>query len=465
MNKELLVLKAKIELARRNFFCFCNLLQPKFYKKDRKYLIDLCNTLQQFYESDDEDVLIVNEPPRHGKSLSSQLFTEWVLGKDRDMQIMTASYNTDLSTTFSKAVRNTISMEKVDTYRVVYSDIFPDTKIKYGDSRMDRWSLEGSMNNYLATSPNGSATGFGCRLMIIDDVIKNAEEAHNAIVKEKHFEWFTNTMMSRLEKGGKIIIIMTRWATDDLAGRILDWCKSTNKKYKHVNMKAIQDDNTMLCEDVLPLDKANELKTIMGADIFSANYQQVPIDLEGRLYTTFKTYDTKPQFKRISCYIDTADKGEDYLCCIVYGEYNNEAYVLDVVFTQDPMEITEKKVAKCLYNNRVNYCKIEGNNGGEGFARSVKNILDNKYHDNSTVIKTFHQSKNKEARIYSNATWVMEHIYYPSNWNIRWKEYYDSMYNYQAEGKNKHDDAPDATTGIAENMYKRGKGKAKFYRV
>ena len=59
----------------------------------------------------------------------------------------------------------------------------------------------------------------------------------------------------------------------------------------------------------------------------------------------------------------------------------------------------------------------------------------------------------------------MEHIYYPSNWNMRWREYYDSMYNYQAEGKNKHDDAPDATTGIAENMYKRRKGKAKFYKI
>lgn len=461
MDKKLLVLKAKIELARRNFFYFCNLLQPNFYKEDRKYLINLCNTLQEFYEGS-EDILIINEPPRHGKSFTSQLFTEWILGINNKMQIMTASYNTDLSTSFSKSVRNSISMEKVDKYIPVYSDVFPNTKIKYGDSRMDRWSLEGSMNNYLATSPNGSATGFGCKLMIIDDVIKNAEEAHNAIVKQKQFDWFTNTMMSRIEQGGKIIIIMTRWSSDDLAGRILEWCKYTNKKYKHVSMKAIQDNNTMLCDSVLSYNKAIELKSIMGADIFSANYQQVPIDLEGRLYTSFKTYDIKPQFERISCYIDTADKGSDYLCCIVYGEYNKEAYVLDVVFTQDPMSITENKVAKCLYENRVNKCKIEGNNGGEGFARSVERILGNYYSNNRTVIKTFHQSKNKESRILSNASWVMEHIYYPTNWNIRWVEYYESMFNYQAQGKNKHDDAPDCTTGIAEELYSRRKGRARF---
>lgn len=465
MDKKILIQKTKVELARRKFFNFCNLLQPKFYRKDRKYLVDLCNTLQDFYEKDEEDILIINEPPRHGKSFTSQLFTEWVLGKNKDMQIMTASYNTDLSTGFSKKVRDNISMEKVDKYIPVYNDVFPHTKIKYGDSRMDRWSIEGSYNNYLATSPNGTATGFGCKLMIIDDVIKNSEEAHNSTIKEKHFSWFTDTMLSRLECGGKIIIIMTRWASDDLAGRILQWCKDTNKKYKHINMKAINDDNTMLCDSVLSYNKALELKSLMGADIFSANYQQIPIDLEGRLYSHFKTYESKPNFNRISAYIDTADKGSDYLCCIIYGEYNNEAYVLDVVHTQAKMELTEGIVAKRLYENGVNKCKIEGNNGGEGFSRSVERILRERYNSNQCVISTFHQSKNKEARILSNATWIEEHIYYPINWNSKWQSYYEAMFNYQASGKNKHDDAPDATTGVAEQFNGKRKGRAKFYKI
>ena len=201
MNKKLLKQYAKIELAKREFFYYCNLKAPDFYKLNRQYLIDFCNELQAFYEGDDE-VMVINMPPRHGKSRTAGLFVEWVLGKNKNEKIMTGSYNETLSTMFSKNVRNDIQEAKVDEYKVVYSDIFPDTKIKVGDGAMNLWSLEGGYNNYLATSPTGTATGFGCSLMIIDDLIKNAMEAYNAEVLEKHWDWFTNTMLSRLEEGG-----------------------------------------------------------------------------------------------------------------------------------------------------------------------------------------------------------------------------------------------------------------------
>ena len=111
---------------------------------------------------------------------------------------MTGSYNETLSTVFSKNVRNTIQEIKADEGKVVYSDIF-DAKIKFGDGAMNLWSLQDGYNNYLATSPTGTATGFGADIIIIDDVIKNAEEANNALVLEKHWEWFCftgNTMVS-----------------------------------------------------------------------------------------------------------------------------------------------------------------------------------------------------------------------------------------------------------------------------
>ena len=460
MDKKLIKLGAKIELARREFFFYCNLKAPDFYKHDRKYLIDLCNEFQDFYESDDE-VLIVNEPPRHGKSRTAGLFVEWVLGKNQNEKIMTGSYNETLSTMFSKNVRNSIQEEKADKYKPVFSDVFPGVAIKHGDGAMNLWSLEGGYNNYLATSPTGTATGFGCSLMIIDDLIKNAEEAYNETVLEKHWDWFTNTMLSRLEEGGKIIIIMTRWASGDLAGKALDYYKEQGIKVRHISMKALIDEEKkqMLCPEVLSYRSYKNKVKAMGADIASANYQQEPIDLKGRLYSNFKTYTERPKdsegnslFTRIGAYIDTADEGSDYLCAIVYGEYNKEAYVLDVLYTKDPMEITEPNTAKILYKNGVNVADIESNNGGRGFARSVERILKEKYNSNKTIIKWFHQSKNKQARILSNSTWVMDHIYYPVNWRDKWPEYYKAMTTYQREGKNKHDDAPDATTGIAEKI-------------
>ena len=450
-NKELIRKQARLELARRDFFYYCHMKAPNFYKKDRKFLVDMCEQMQEFINSD-EEVLIINEPPRHGKSRTGQCFVEWVLGNDHSQKIMTGSYNEKLSTQFAKGVRNTIQEEKADAERIVYTDIFPNTAIKRGDGSMNMWSLEDGYNNYLATSPTGTATGFGATLMIIDDVIKNAEEANNADVKEKHWEWFTNTMLSRLEEGGKIIIIMTRWASDDLAGKALEHFKEIGMKVRHINMRAIREDGSMLCSEILSYKSAMNKKATMGADIFNANYQQEPIDIKGRLYSRFKTYDgLLPQFKSIKNYTDTADTGSDYLCSIVYGvTFANEAYVLDVIYTKEPMEITEPLVAEQLYNFNVNDADIESNNGGRGFARSVDNLLWEKYQSNRTYINPFTQSKNKIARILSNATWVMQHIYFPVDWKNRWSDYYDAMIKYQREGKNAHDDAPDATTGIAE---------------
>lgn len=464
MDRELIKLGAKIELARREFFFYCNLKAPNFYKTDRQYLVDLCNEFQDFMQSDDE-VMIVNEPPRHGKSRTAGLLVEWVLGNDQSQKIMTGSYNETLSTMFSKNVRNDIQEVKADQYKPVFSDVFPGVSIKQGDGAMNLWSLEGGYNNYLATSPTGTATGFGASLLIIDDLIKNAEEANNELVKEKHWSWFTDTMLSRLEEGGKIIIIMTRWASDDLAGRALEHFKEAGAKIRHISMKALLNPETheMLCPEVLSYKSYQAKIKAMGADIASANYQQEPIDLKGRLYTSFKTYDELPfdengnsLFTGIYSYTDTADEGADYLCSIIFGAYMKEAYVLDVYYTNAGMEITEKEVAKRHKEHKVNKSRIESNNGGSGFARNVKRISDDDLKNKITVFTWFHQSKNKKARILSNATWVMEHIYYPKNWKNKWPEYHRDMSRYQREGSNKHDDAQDATTGVAETMYMLG---------
>ena len=459
MDKELIRLGARTELARREFFFYCQLKAPDFYKDDREYLTQLCNSLQEFVESD-EEVCVINVPPRHGKSRTAGNLVEWFLGNDPTKKIMTGSYNETLSTMFSKNVRNSIQAVKADIYKPVFSDVFPGVRIKYGDAAMNLWSLEGGYNNYLATSPTGTATGFGCDLMIIDDLIKAAKEAYNARVLEEHWTWFTDTMLSRLEEGGKIIIIMTRWHSEDLAGRVLEWCKEKGKRYRHIAMKALIDkeSHTMLCPEILSYASYMDKISAMGEDIASANYNQEPIDLKGQLYTSFKTYDDvprdttgKPLFSSVRNYTDTADEGSDYLCSITYGVYNKEAYVLDVIYTQKPMEDTEPMVAKALFEYGVNRAKIESNNGGRGFARSVNSILKQEYKSNKTKVRWFHQSENKIARILSNSTWVMNHIYYPKNWKDRWPDYYKAMYKYQREGNNAHDDAPDATTGVAEN--------------
>lgn len=454
MDKQLLKYYARMELARRSFWEYCKFTSPDFYREDRLFLKDLADRLQWFVEEAKEQIFVVNMPPRHGKSRTATNFVKWLFGKyGKDIKVMTGSYNETLSSTFAKQVRDSIA-EKRTLGVTVYNDIFPKTRIKYGEAAVQKWALEGSQQaNYLATSPTGTATGFGCNIMIIDDVIKNAEEAYNANTLQRLIRWFTDTMLSRTENGFKLIIIMTRWSSEDLAGFVLD----NYPGVVHINYKAVQDDGSMLCPEILSREDY-ELKTMnMNRDIVAANYQQEPIDVKGRLYTKIKTYTDVPKdesgndlFRYRLNYTDTADEGSDFLCSICYGMYEDAYYILDVLYTKDAMEITEPETAQMLTRHGIDCAIIESNNGGRGFARNVERectALGNKH----TNIKWFHQSKNKVARILSNSTSVMNNVYFPVNWEDRWPEFAMAIRKYQREGKNEHDDAPDALTGVYEN--------------
>ena len=440
---------ASIELARRDFFHFCSLLAPNFYKEDRPYIVKICKELQEFINSD-KKYIIINVPPRHGKSRTLTMFIAWLFGLSVEYKIMYGTYSEFLSTTFSKTVRDMIMEEKTDD-RIIYTDIFPKTKIKKGEARANFFTLEGGFSNFLAVSLGSAATGMGCNFLVIDDVIKNYAEACNERVLEDIYNWYTNTMLSRTENGSKIVCVSTRWSTLDLAGRILDYCKEYDEPYIHINMSALQDDGTMLCDEILSRKDYDEKIRVMGEDLVAANYDNKPINIKGVLYTEFKTYDILPNNNEgIYCVVDSADCGEDFLCGIVFTVYNQQAFVIDILYTQANMEITEYDTADMIYRNNVNVVSIEGNSGGRGFARSVSRILKEKYHSNKATIKTYHQNQNKESRILSNATWCEQNIFFPEDWKRRFSKFSQDLMKYQRTGKNLHDDAPDCLTMCCE---------------
>ena len=457
-------------MGRKNLRTFCNLRKPDFYKPEREYQDTLCNTLQAAYEKKlvsektgkPIKYLIINLPPGFGKSYTLANFANWCYGQNVKNKIITVSYNGYIAPEFARTTRDMIDEEpepgEEDTYTT--RDFFPEVKLKYGDSSVMKWSLEGSYASYLATSPGGTATGFGGTLIIVDDLIKSHMEAFNDDLLDGQWQWFTDTMLSRLEEGGKIILIMTRWASRDLAGRAKEYFTEQGLKVREVVMRAVQDDGSMLCPSILSRESYGMKTKAMSEEIASANYQQIPVDIKGRLYAGFKTYSALPVDERGKdlCtgsynYTDTADTGADYLCSINYREFNGEAYITNIIYTKDGMEVTEPAVAEMLDKDRVNVAEIESNNGGRGFARNVQTLLRQRG-NRRCVVKWFHQGQNKKARILTNATWVMEHIYFPVNWRDRWPEFYRAMTAYQRAGKNAHDDAPDAVTGIAERFTK-----------
>lgn len=459
---ELLLKKQKLQ-AKKDFWEFCKLREPDFYKDTRQHLKDICYTLQNLYEGTlinsytkkTYRCLMLNLPPRHGKSRTLTNFTAWCLGNDIKNMVMTISYNDNSATEFSRFTRDIIMQEQIkDT--IAFSDIFPGVCIKQGNASVEKWALEGRFFSYLGAGFNGSITGKGCNILIIDDPIKNAEEALNEEFLDKIYRKYTDTLLSRVEGDGIQIICMTRWSKNDLCGKILD--SEDKDDWYILNLPAYDEQkDKMLCTDILNKSNFLKLKRNMSDIIFLSNYQQEPIDVKGILYTNFKTYTDTPidesgniNFECIVSYTDTADEGSDYLCSLIAGVYKGEAWVLDVIYMNEGMEITEPVVAVAFVKNKVNIAQIESNNGGKGFARNIDDLIWEKYKTRSVVIKWFHQSKNKTARILSNSAFIMNHIYFPWNWKSKWPKYFKDMLTYKREGKNKHDDAPDATTGLAE---------------
>ena len=171
---------------------------------------------------------------------------------------------------------------------------------------------------------------------------------------------------------------------------------------------------------------------------------------EGLLYNAFQTYDTLPPIKIIKNYTDTADTGDDYLCSIVYGipiEKKDESiYLIDVLYSSEPMEKTEQWTASLIERNKVNLTDVESNNGGRGFAR----VIDKTTPVNCSV-QWFHQTQNKEARIFSQSATVNRRIVMPSDWRVRFGKFAEHLTTYKKNFKaNKHDDIPDTLTGIIE---------------
>lgn len=116
-----------------------------------------------------------------------------------------------------------------------------------------------------------------------------------------------------------------------------------------------------------------------------------------------------------------------------------------------------------LYSSHTQDAIIESNNGGRGFARNVKRILWDTFRSRRTRIIDRDQRSNKQSRILSQATFVMTNIFYPADWNERWPRYYAAMCSYMRKGRNAHDDAPDATTGLAEYMQGGSAQRSHYY--
>lgn len=202
-------------LARRRLLHFIQKFKPNY--QAGWVHEDICDRLERFVaavEAGESPRLILAMPPRHGKSeIASKTLPAWVLGHRPDFEIIASSYNVSLPMGFSRKVQEILRSP-------VYKGIFPKTALSKTSSAAEAW-LTTKGGGYVAAGVGGGITGKGAHIFIIDDPVKDAEEADSETIREKTWDWWGSTAKTRLAPGGGVLVIQTRWHDDDLAGRMI----------------------------------------------------------------------------------------------------------------------------------------------------------------------------------------------------------------------------------------------------
>lgn len=233
--------------------------------------------------------LIITMPPRHGKSeLCSRRLPAWFVGRDPTRQIIFATYNQTFAEDFGRQVRDVMSLPQ-------YRQIFPDAKLKRDSQSSER--LETTSGGVLFfAGADGSVTGRGADLFLIDDPFKNREAAESETQRRKVWDFFTSTAYTRLMPDGAIVIILTRWHEDDIVGRLFDpkyVDPDISKEYKVLSLPALAEENdplgrpegAALWPDRYPESVLNVTRRVIGARDWASLYQQRPAPEDGDFFT------------------------------------------------------------------------------------------------------------------------------------------------------------------------------------
>lgn len=472
--------RRRLEYAKTNILAFARYTMPTFHASDfhKKYY----SILNEFIKGNIKK-LIISCPPQHGKSLGSSInVPAMIVGNDPNKKIATICYSATKARKFGRKTKQ-LMMDR--TYKEVYGSRLAertDTAFVNTAEEMEMVNHDGSLK---MVGYHGGLTGDPVDVLIMDDLYKDWKEANSPLIRENVTDWYITVADTRLHNDSQQLIVFTRWHEEDLVGFIEkrdtvveitsldDITNAVNDPkdcwYK-INFEAIKTSESSEIdprehdEPLWPerhslkrLKKARSFDPVKFDSLFQGN----PESKEGLLYSEFQTYRDLPDnvIMRRN-YTDTADMGDDFLCSIVYDETNDKkAYVIDILYTQEAMEITEPSTASLLKRNKVNTADVESNNGGRGFSRKVQDLIP------STIkVKWFHQSDNKEARIISNSATVMETVIFPEDWQVRWPVFYTHITKFKRLFKaNTHDDGPDTITGIAEKVTgKKKKAQARW---
>ena len=414
--------------------------------------------------------LMITMPPQHGKSEgATRRLPAFVLGQDPDKRIAIVSYNAIKARKFNRELQRIMDDDR-------YYELFPQTLLagqaSYQEQgrrsrnyarNSDECEIVGYQGSFKTIGVGGSLTGEPVDMLIMDDLYKDASSAWSPVIRQNVADWYDTVASTRLHNDSQQLLVFTRWHMEDLAGRLLEqegiYDPIENPQgWLLVSFPAIQNrppseqDPRAEGEPLWPerhsLEKLLEIKG-RSPTVFESLYQQNPQPSQGLMYEEFTCYTDLPSRSYSVAYIDAADSGADYLCALFYKEAEDGNYITDVLYTKDPMEVTETTLTYMFQQHQVERCHIESNNGGNLF---VSNLQQRSWDTGNrlTRFNPFHQNQNKTARIFAASASVQKLIKMPLDWKKRFPKFARDLTGYLRVGTNAHDDAPDALTGSIE---------------
>lgn len=273
----------ELHIARQSYVDYVQLVHSGQWKR-AKHLDLVCDELENVMKGETKRLMIFM-PPRHGKSMCvTETFPSYYLGHNPDKRVMELSYGADLAQEFGRKNRDKV---------VVYGDDIFGIKLSEEQATKTNWRIYGTDGGMYSAGFFGSVTGRGADLLIIDDPIKNREEAESETYRRKIHEEYQSTVATRLHAGGAIIIILTRWHEDDLAARLLNPEYGKVENWKILSLTAIAEENDILGRELgetlwpeggFNAEWAVQQKETIGTYAWSALYQQRPTPSTGGLF-------------------------------------------------------------------------------------------------------------------------------------------------------------------------------------
>lgn len=432
--------------AHESFWHFCLYMDYAFFKTREAVLRPVCEMFQAFFDWQYR-IIYLALPPRTGKSYTCTLFVCFFLGHYPDKAVMRNTVTGDLFKDFSIDARNIISGQ---THGARYLDVFPKQRLATTNTTSWRLVSNHGRISYYGAGVGGNVIGKGAALGILDDSVKNAEMAMSEKQLQKIWAWYTSTHLTRIESPKREIHIATRWSKRDVPGRLIESGVFRKSDAAMLVQPALVNGYSF-CEEVITTEEINDLQKMMPKPLFEAEMQQNPVEAKGLVFPVdslkrFSLDDiTKPP-DMIILFGDTADEGTDFLSVPVGYVYGEDVYVIDVIYTDEPMEITEPRTAEFIDEHEPDVAVIESNNGGRGFARAVQKLV-----KSGVTVQWRRTVANKHAKIVIKSGWIKEHMHFRDDYEMgsEYEQYFINMTSYNRAGSVEHDDAPDSTTELA----------------